>query len=226
MTELHAGGTAQWDISAEVLDFLTTHVKAGDMTLETGAGASSLVFARQGARHTAVTPSADEVRAIKAAGAEEGIDLSEVTFLEGYSQDVLPGLTGELDLVLIDGGHGFPIPAVDWCYTATRLKVGGHMLIDDVDLWTGQMIVQFMDGEEAWSRQAILRGRTAVYQLTQPFSLREWTNQPGVVARSRWPQTWRKLRNGLGLLAKGDFQAIREKAENERRLAEAARKDY
>lgn len=226
MSDLHAGGAAQWDISREVLEFLTGHVREGDCTLETGAGASTMVFAAQGATHTAVTPSEDEVAAITAEADRRGIAMDKVHFALGYSQDVLPTLAGDLDLVLIDGGHGFPIPAVDFTYTAPRLKVGGHLLIDDVDLWTGRMLVQFLDDEDAWSRVAILRGRTAVYRLDAPFSLREWTNQPGVVKRSRLPQTWRKARNALALAARGDFASLREKAANERRLSHAARDDY
>jgi precorrin-6B methylase 2 len=226
MTELHAGGAAHWDISPEVLAFLNAHLRPGMVTLETGAGASTLAFAESGARHVAVTPSEEEARAINTEAARRAVSMDAVSFVFGFSQEVLPTLSGELDLVLIDGGHGFPIPAVDFAYTAPRLKPGGHLLIDDVDLWTGRMLVDFLDGEAAWKRVAILRGRTAVYELTAPFALREWTNQKAVVDKSRLPQSWRKARNAIGLALKGDFKALADKAANERRLADAARRDY
>jgi predicted O-methyltransferase YrrM len=223
---LHAGGAAHWDISQEVLNFIRTEVKPGSRTLETGAGASTVVFAEQGAQHECVTPSESEVAAITAACVARGVPAERITFRLGLSQDVLPKLTGPLDLVLIDGGHGFPIPAVDWLYTAPRLVVGGLMAIDDVDLWTGAMIVDFLRGEDCWKQESLLRGRTAVFRLTKPFELHEWTKQPTVVAKSRITQGARKAKNLLGLIASGNLGAIKGKLVNERRLAEAAKDDY
>lgn len=217
--KLHASGTAAWDISAAVLDVIAREVRPGAATLETGAGASTLAFAAAGAEHTAVTPSAGEVARIRAAAAERGVDLSRVTFREGVSQEVLPHLSGPLDVVLIDGGHGFPIPAVDWTYTAPRLRPGGLLLVDDVDIWTGAMLVAVMDGEDAFERVAIVRGRTAVYRLTRPFVLREWRDQPTVVRRSRVRRGWRMARNGLGLLAKGELMGLIGKLAHQRDLA-------
>jgi hypothetical protein len=225
---LHAQGAAAWDISDEVLRFIAENVKPGQITLETGAGQSTLAFVRAGARHTAVTPSTTEAEAIRAAATAQGLPSDALSFVFGYSQTVLPTLAehGPLDFVLIDGGHGFPIPAVDWVYTAPRLRVGGFMMVDDVDLWTGEMLVGFMAAEACWQKVTVLRGRTAVFKLVSPFELHEWTRQPYVVAKSRLPQSWRKAKNLAKLLLKGDFKAIRAKAANEQRLAEAARQDY
>ena len=225
-TLLHADGAAAWDISREVLDFIAKHVRPGIATLETGAGQSTLAFLDAGARHEAVTPSQVEAEAITREAIRRGLDPANLTFRIGYSQDLLPRLTGELDFVLIDGGHGFPIPATDWLYLAPRLKVGGMMMLDDVDLWTGQMLVDFMKHEACWEQVALLRGRTAAFRLVAPFELHEWTKQPFVVQKSRWTQTRRKVVNLLGLLAKGDLSSIRQKVANEKRLAEAARNDY
>ena len=225
-TLLHADGAAAWDISQEVLDFIAAHVTPGMATLETGAGQSTLAFLAAGARHEAVTPSEIEAEAITKEAIGRGLDHGQLTFRIGYSQDVLPKLEGDLDFVLIDGGHGFPIPATDWLYLAPRLKVGGVMMLDDVDLWTGQMLVDFMKQEACWEQIALLRGRTAAFRLVSEFELHEWTKQPFVVQKSRWSQTRRKVVNLLGLIAKGNLSAIRHKLANERRLADAAKDDY
>jgi hypothetical protein len=223
---LHAGGAAAWDASDAVLAYLRTVLRPGWRTIETGAGQSTLTFAAAGCLHHAVTPSGSEIAAIKARAAAEGVDLSGVTFHEGFSQDVLPRLEDDaFDLVFIDGGHGFPIPAVDFQYLAPRLAVGGLLLIDDVDLWTGDMIVQVLRRDDGWRLHGKLKGRTAVFEKLQPYVAHEWTKQPYVVRKSFWPQTGRKLRNGLGLIARGDLGAVRGKLANERRLAEAARDD-
>ena len=224
---LHAKGSAAWDASDAVLAFLGRELKPGWRTLETGAGRSTLAFAGAGCRHEVVTPAAGEIAAIRADGERQGLPMSAVTFHEGFSQDVLPRLAGveDLDLVFIDGGHGFPIPAVDFQYLAPRLKVDGLMLIDDVDLWTGDMIVQVLKRDEAWRFQGLLNGRTAVFRKLAPFTPHEWTKQPYVRRMSFWPQTRRKLVNGARLIATGRFAAAAGKLANERRLAAAARDD-
>lgn len=225
---LHANGSAGWDISDEVLGFIRTHVQPGDTTLETGAGASTLTFLAAGAHHHTVTPSKSECDLIAREASRRGLDANLLTVHEGYSQDVLPRLElgTPLDMVLIDGGHGFPIPAVDWVYTAPHLKVGGIMLFDDVDLWTGGMLVEFLKAEPGWEMLDLIRGRTAAFRMTAPFSLHEWTRQPHVVRKSKWTQRSRKAKNLAGLLAKGDFSSIKAKVANEKRLAEAAKEDY
>lgn len=223
---LHAGGAAAWDASDAVLAYLERTLQSGWRTLETGAGRSTLLFAQKGCLHHAVTPSGSEIAAIQTSAEAEGVDLSAVSFHKGFSQDVLPRLeAGEFDLVFIDGGHGFPIPAVDFQFLAPRLAVGGLLLIDDVDLWTGDMIVQVLRRDAGWRFDGKLKGRTAVFRKLQPYVAHEWTKQPYVVRKSWWPQTGRKLRNGLGLLARGDLGAAARKLANERRLRESARND-
>lgn len=207
----HAGGTAVWDIAPGVAAFLKAHVKPGMRTIETGAGRSTLMFTEAGAVHTVVTPSTNEQGRILAEAKRLGLDTSALTFAIGYSQQVLPTLDGPLDMALIDGGHGFPIPAIDWAYIAPRLVVGGLLLIDDVDLWTGSMLVDFLKGEPDWAYETTLHGRTAVFRLLAPCQLREWTDQPYVAARSRWPQRRRKLGNVFRHIARGEFSALAAK---------------
>ena len=227
MAHLHARGAAAWDASDAVLSYLDGGLRPGMRTLETVAGRSTLRCAVNGCIHDAVTPSRSEVFAIQAAARAQQIDLSRVTFHQGFSQDVLPRLEGheDLDLVFIDGGHGFPIPAVDFQFLAPRLRVGGTLVLDDVDLWTGDMIVQVLRRDDGWAFRSRLKGRTAVFEKTAPYTPHEWTKQPYVVARSFWPQTKRKVVNGLGLLARGDLPGVLHKFANERRLKQAARFD-
>ncbi|KAF0100791.1 MAG: hypothetical protein FD128_2320 [Hyphomonadaceae bacterium] len=139
--KLHKGGAIAWDASDAILTWLEANIKPGMKTLETGAGKTTMVFANCGASHQVITPSDSEIENIKNEAKRVGIDTSNVTFYNEFSQNILPKIAGHenLDVVLIDGGHGFPIPAVDWLYTAPMLKIGGKLLIDDVDLWTGKI---------------------------------------------------------------------------------------
>ena len=151
-----------WGLAWEALEWLEQHVQSGMSTLETGAGASTLVFAARGAVHQAVTPDPEEERKIRAACASRGIDDSRLTFRIGRSQDVLPALeSAPLDLVLVDGAHGFPYPILDWWYLAPRLKEGGRMLLDDAYLAPVAAIVDYVRASESWELEEAVSFRTA-----------------------------------------------------------------
>jgi predicted O-methyltransferase YrrM len=131
-------------------------------TLETGAGASTMIFAAAEAKHHAVTPVADEERRIREACAVRGIDDSHVTFHVGASQDVLPTLDPTpLDLVLLDGAHGFPYPVLDWWYLSRRLKPGARMLLDDAYLPAVATIVDYVRAADMWELEEPVSFRTA-----------------------------------------------------------------
>jgi Methyltransferase domain len=222
--KLHAEGSVQWDASDAVLDWFKANLKPGMRTIETGAGKSTLAFMAAGCQHDCVTPSDSEVLAIKAEATRRGLEQDAANFHVDYSQNVLPHLEGheDIDVAFIDGGHGFPIPAVDWIYIAPRLKVGGKLLIDDIDLWTGAMLVDVLAKEPGWQVEKILRGRTAIITKTAPFQAREWCDQPTVVAKSYLRQFTRKIVNGLALLARFDFKAVAAKFKHEKALSDAS----
>jgi hypothetical protein len=224
--KLHADGNVQWDASDIVLDWFRANLKPNMRTIETGAGKSTLAFMAAGCVHDSVTPSSSEVAAIKAEAARRGLAIGNITFHIDFSQNILPHLKGheDIDVAFIDGGHGFPVPGVDWLFIAPRLKVGGKLLIDDVDLWTGSMLVDVLRKEAGWRVDSILRGRTAVVTKTAPFQAREWCDQPTVVAKSYLPQTMRKIVNGLALLARFDIKSLSRKLKHERDLSETSKR--
>jgi Methyltransferase domain len=224
--KLHADGNVQWDASDIVLDWFKANLKPNMRTIETGAGKSTLAFMAAGCIHDTVTPSSSEVEAIKAEAARRGLSVGNTTFHIDFSQNILPHLKGheDIDVAFIDGGHGFPVPGVDWLFIAPRLKVGGKLLIDDIDLWTGSMLVDVLRKETGWRVDAILRGRTAVVTKIAPFQAREWCDQPTVVAKSYLPQTLRKIINGLSLLARFDIKSLSRKLKHERDLSETSKR--
>ena len=193
--KVHRGGTLTWSLNVDTVNFLVSKVQPGMRTLETGAGLSTVLFAAAGAEHVSINPDPDQIALIRSYCANERINLDWVRFVLGRSEEMLPGLeVPELDLVLIDGGHGFPIPAIDWAYTAPKLRVGGMLIIDDVDLWTGHMLARFLDEEPGWYREATFNRRTVAYVKTAPTVLREWDEQPYVRRVSRRRQFLRKIR--------------------------------
>jgi methyltransferase family protein len=180
------GTPAPFESSEEILRTIDEHVGDGSHTLETGAGLSTVLFALKGSNHTCVVPFAEEVDRIKKWCAGEGVSTERVRFVTERSEDALPAMDGEpLDLVLIDGGHAFPSPFIDWYYAARRLRPGGILIVDDTQLWTGRVLDRFLREEPGWERIRNVPMRASVFRCTaEPGDLKEWVHQPYVVKRS------------------------------------------
>jgi hypothetical protein len=160
---LHGEGDEYWGLAWPALDWLERNVEKGMATLETGAGSSTIVFAAAGADHEAITPAAEEAERIRRICAERGIDASHVTFRIGSSHEVLPAREPRpLDLVLIDGAHGFPYPILDWWYLAPHLKVGGLMLVDDAYMPPVAALIDGLRAQDGWEVGASVGYRTVV----------------------------------------------------------------
>ena len=193
------------------LRFLDQRVQPGMRTLETGSGLSTIVFANKGARHTCIAPDAEQVALIQAYCAQHAIATNNLEFMLETSEDALPKLPRQevYDLALIDGRHGFPNPIIDWYYIARVLKIGGLVVIDDLHIWTCELLVNFLRAEPDWAlveeteRVAILRkhGNATLSN--------EWKKQPYVRNRSRETSSLAKVEYGLGLLIRGNFSLLR-----------------
>ena len=160
---LHGAGDEYWGLAWAALEWLERNVEPGSATLETGAGSSTIVFAARGADHVAVTPEAEEEERIRAACRSLGVDDSHVRFLLGSSHDVLPTLEARpLDLVLIDGAHGFPYPILDWWFLAPHVRIGGRMLVDDAYMPAVGTLVDALRAGDAWAVEEAVGHRTVV----------------------------------------------------------------
>jgi hypothetical protein len=156
------GADEYWGLAWAALEWLETNVQEGWSTLETGSGASTIVLAAAGARHEAVTPDAAEEARIRGRCAELGVDASGVTFRIGPSHDVLARWEPRpLDLVLVDGAHGFPYPILDWWHVAPHVRTGGTVLLDDAYLPAVAAIVDFAHASDAWRVEDAVSFRTA-----------------------------------------------------------------
>ena len=149
--ELLLNKSACYGISADVATFIFDNVSQESVTLEIGAGISTLVFALRGSKHTTVTPNEREIDKIKEYAKANNISTALITFIPEESESLLPRLhTDDLDFVLIDGKHAFPWPIIDWFYTVDRLNKNGILLVDDVHLISGSILVEFMQVDPRW----------------------------------------------------------------------------
>jgi len=177
----HLSGAAHWDCTPGTLNGILSSVREGDATIETGAGASTVVFAAAGAAHTAISPSADEHKRIKEYCEQIGVDHSRVNFVVGLSDDVLPAMLGRdrvLDAAFIDGAHSFPFPEVDWYYISRALKIGGRLLLDDIPIPAVTPVFRHMALESNWRLDGVLDSRAAAFTLLASPQPEDWTNQP------------------------------------------------
>jgi len=118
LPQVHYGAPeGVWRTDLSCYEFIATALpEKGARTLETGCGISTVLFAMWASEHVSIVPWPREAEACQEYLQERGHP-DNVTFEVGWSDEVLPRLTGPpLDLVLVDGGHGFPAPIVDWYF--------------------------------------------------------------------------------------------------------------
>lgn len=146
------GPGKSWALGEGPLRWIARHVGPAWRTIETGCGTSTALFALIGSDHTVVAPSPDEHDAALGWCRDRGFATDRVTSVVAHSQDALPHLPETpFDLALIDGAHSFPIPMLDWYYLAIRLKVGGHVLVDDMHVRAPRLLKEFLASEpERW----------------------------------------------------------------------------
>jgi predicted O-methyltransferase YrrM len=160
-------------------ELLARHCALARHTLETGVGLSTALFASLGTQHTCVGYAQYEVDRLIEYCHRRGIDTSNVTFHVGGSERVLPQLAiGELDIVFVDGCHGFPLPIVDWFYACRSLRRGGLLVLDDAHLPTVSLLMSFLDRDQRWRRAAGSRKWAAYERLHEGELLEDWWAQP------------------------------------------------
>jgi len=210
----YKGELIAWCLSRSILDFIDGYVNQRSRTLETGSGLSTVLFALKGGSHLCITPSQVEVDRIQDYCKRHCVSLQNVSFRVDFSQNVLPEFGGdELDLVLIDGGHGFPTPFMDWYFISSRLTIGGILIIDDTHLWTGRVLKEFLLAEPEWKLIEPFADETAIFMKERSYHpSKEWIDQPYVVQRSELLERHvSKFRRGLRLLRRGQILTLARK---------------
>ena len=199
-----SGEAASYRLSPAVLSYIAGKVGPESRTLETGAGVSTVWFASLGTHHTCITPSKEEVDRIVEYCEERKITLEKVHFVIERSETAMPRLNVDgLDLVLVDGNHSFPGPFIDYYYAVERMKVGGLLIVDDTQLWTGRVLRDFLLLEPEWQLdREFFRRTTSFIKVKEGSHLKWWAMQPYVKKHSsryifayRMRAAWRVLKS-------------------------------
>lgn len=174
------GSTANWAVLPEVLTWIAAHVTPGMVTLELGAGQTTVAFVVAGAHHTCVNPDRRQNQLV-AEYLQSHQFTGQLNLIEGWSDMVLPGhadLPASIDLVFIDGAHRFPYPIVDWHYAQQRLVLGGIIGLDDVEVPSIRVLFDFLQGEDEWELITLIQARTAFFRyVRQPIVRQDHLDQ-------------------------------------------------
>lgn len=186
--QVHPGASGGvWLTDRRCYELMARTLPEEAVTLETGLGVSTVLFGLWGCRHTCVVADVEEVERLRAYCSDRSIDMTPVTFEMGHSEDVLPGLAlGAVDLVLIDGGHGFPTPIIDWFYGCRTLNVGGVVIVDDMQLPTvSDYLGRYLELDPSWVSVA-REPKWAAFRRSSAAPLGgEWTTQSAFVGGQR-----------------------------------------
>jgi hypothetical protein len=172
-----------WSADVDCYRSLAAWSRPGSLTLETGLGISTVLFAAWRTQHTCIVPYQTEVDRCVEYCRTRSISTEGVRFEVSPSDLVLPTMkTTALDVVFIDGGHGFPTAIIDWYYGAARLRHDGIVVIDDVNLSSVRHgLIDFLDCDPRWQ---LLEGASKwrAYQRKSSGPLaEEWTAQEWLI---------------------------------------------
>jgi hypothetical protein len=180
-------------------------VGLGSKTLETGAGVSTVLFAGWGCEHICVVPGKKQPEAVLDYCRQSGIDTTSLSFVSQASEFALPELSRDtlLDLVFIDGNHGFPTPIIDWFYGASHLRQGGVVVFDDLQLpQVSHWLRWFLDRDPRWEHLSST-AKWAAYRRHSSGQLSELSTNQNFLA----PETKPQLMHGVHeIMAWGKFR--------------------
>lgn len=168
-----------WATHLPVYELLADVTEPGSRTLETGLGLSTALFVALGSVHTCAVWGQPEADRLVEYCVSRGHPVDRLTLAVGDSTVTLPTLEATaLDVVLIDGGHGFPTPIIDFHYGAQRLRVGGTLVLDDVSLPAVRMLVRYLDADPRWERTHRTRKWAAYRRIGDGAGPEDWWAQP------------------------------------------------
>jgi hypothetical protein len=215
---LHGAGA----FSARALTAIARHARTREIhcSAETGSGASTLLFSHLSRRHTVFAldgGSGSVVNVRRSPLLRPGV----VTFVEGPTQLTLPRHRFEekLQLVLIDGPHGYPFPDLEYYYLYPHLAPGALLILDDIHIRTVHNLFRFLRAD-AMFRLDEVAGTTAFFTRTEapafdplgdgwnrqnynarPLLRYAWKQRIGSLAPEPARRAWWRLQRGMAARA-------------------------
>jgi precorrin-6B methylase 2 len=193
-----ASGFHPWDAMAPAA--LAGILQRGPFrsTVETGCGGSTLVLSHASDRHIAFAIEGTD-RTITELRSQHDLRTENVIFVEGETKDTLPGypLEGEIDLALLDGPHAYPLPQIEFAYLFPRIRLGGWLVVDDIQIPSVYELFRFLEREpsvvleEVAVRTAFFRMASAVEHGPDGWALQGMNRH--TILRYSWRDRLRRM---------------------------------
>ena len=167
-----------YPIEDDVLNFISSNVDSHHVTLETGGGSSTVVFAAKSKKHFCVNPDATSNELVKNWLQSKGYSTDNLYFVEQSSDKGLPGLelTDKVDVALIDGNHSFPFPVIDWHFIDGYLAIGSKLLLDDTQILSVRIVKEFLLLEPSYVHMDTI-GRCQIFEKVKDTRTMGWLTQ-------------------------------------------------
>jgi len=149
------------------LEALARHAAARHVrrSVETGAGKSTLLLSHLSDHHLVFA--IDDGGSLTRARDSFLLRRDTVEFVDGPSQHTLMNhqFSEPVQLVFIDGPHGFPFPNMEYWKLYPHLEQGGLLVIDDIHIPTIRQLFDFLKEDEMF-RLIETVGKTAFFERT------------------------------------------------------------
>ena len=140
-----AGAFHPWDAMAPAA--LSAILKRGPfrLTAETGCGGSTILLSHLSERHIAFAIEGKD-QTITELRAHPSLRPERVVFVEGETRVTTPSFDfgSELDLLLLDGPHAYPLPQVEFAHLFPHLRIDGWLVIDDIQIPSVHELFRFL----------------------------------------------------------------------------------
>ncbi len=152
------------------LDAIERICPAGGTTIETGCGASTILFSGLSERHVvfALDDRADANSSVRFVTESPFTRAHAVEFVFGPTQRSLPAFSFErkLDAALIDGPHAYPFPELEYYFIYPHLAAGAVLIVDDVHIPTLFNLYRFLQEDRMFEFLEKV-GNTAFFRRTE-----------------------------------------------------------
>jgi hypothetical protein len=180
-TETKEFSRTSYTIGKDVLNYIASIVTPNSVTLETGGGYSTVVFASNAKKHICVNPDVTANQLVKDWLRDRGYTCDNLYFIEdssdrGLAKLALSKSSESIDVALIDGSHSFPFPIVDWHFIDLFLKAGSKLLVDDTQINSVKILSDFLLLEPSYKKIAEI-GKCIVFEKTSDARAMGWLDQ-------------------------------------------------
>jgi precorrin-6B methylase 2 len=159
-----AGGFHPWDAMAPAA--LAGILQRGPFqaSVETGCGGSTIVLSHASEHHIAFAIEGTD-RSITELRDHNELRCESVTFVEGETMNTLPGyqFENDFDLALLDGPHAYPLPQIEFAYLFPRIRAGGWLVMDDIQIPSVYELFHFLKNESCVTLEEVVV-RTAFFR--------------------------------------------------------------